>query len=135
MLAQRHSRTVPLTLALSTDVTGDLAASKTARAIRAISTSVHTNVGHALPLPRARGSRSSGLLRLVLRPLALAGLTPPFRAGPAPTRSDIADVAARVEKRMCCWRRRRGLLNERAAEDRSNEARSPRGLRHKDGTY
>ena len=35
---------------------------------------------------------------------------------------DIADVAARVEKRMCRWLRRRGLLDERAAEDRSNEA-------------
>ena len=45
-----------------------------------------------------------------------------FREGPAPTRADIADVAARVEKRMCRWLRRRGLLDERAAEDRSNEA-------------
>ncbi len=32
-----------------------------------------------------------------------------FRKGPAPTRADIADVAARVEKRMCRWLRRRGL--------------------------
>ena len=45
-----------------------------------------------------------------------------FRDGPAPTRADIADVAARVEKRMRRWLRRRGLLDERAAEDRSNEA-------------
>jgi hypothetical protein len=45
-----------------------------------------------------------------------------FREGPAPTRGDIADVAARVEKRMRRWLRRRGLLDERAAEDRSNEA-------------
>jgi hypothetical protein len=45
-----------------------------------------------------------------------------FREGPAPTRADIADVAARVEKRMRRWLRRRGLLDERAAEDRSNEA-------------
>ena len=44
------------------------------------------------------------------------------REGPAPTRADIADVAARVEKRMRRWLRRRGLLDERAAEDRSNEA-------------
>ena len=45
-----------------------------------------------------------------------------FREGPAPARVDIADVAARVEKRMRRWLRRRGLLDERAAEDRSNEA-------------
>src|SRR4051794_25191412 len=45
-----------------------------------------------------------------------------FREGPAPTRADIAAVAARVEKRMRRWLRRRGLLDERAAEDRSNEA-------------
>ena len=45
-----------------------------------------------------------------------------FREGPAPTRGDIADVAARVEKRTRRWLRRRGLLDERAAEDRSNEA-------------
>ena len=45
-----------------------------------------------------------------------------FREGPSPTRADIAAVAARVEKRMCRWLRRRGLLDERAAEDRSNEA-------------
>ena len=45
-----------------------------------------------------------------------------FREGPAPTRADIADVAARVEKRTRRWLRRRGLLDERAAEDRSNEA-------------
>ena len=45
-----------------------------------------------------------------------------FREGPAPTRADIADVAARVEKHTRRWLRRRGLLDERAAEDRSNEA-------------
>ena len=45
-----------------------------------------------------------------------------FRQGPAPTRADIAAVAARVEKRMTRWLRRRGLVDERAAEDRSNEA-------------
>jgi hypothetical protein len=45
-----------------------------------------------------------------------------FREGPAPTRADIADVAARVEKRMRRWLRRRGLLDERVAEDCSNEA-------------
>jgi hypothetical protein len=45
-----------------------------------------------------------------------------FREGPAPTRAEIASVAARVEKRMRRWLRRGGLLDERAEEDRSNEA-------------
>ena len=45
-----------------------------------------------------------------------------FREGPAPTRAEIASVAARVEKRMRRWLRRRGLLDERAEEALSNEA-------------
>jgi hypothetical protein len=45
-----------------------------------------------------------------------------FREDPAPPRADIADVAARVEKRMGRWLRRRGLLDEQREEDRSNEA-------------
>jgi hypothetical protein len=45
-----------------------------------------------------------------------------FREGPAPTRIDIASVAARVEKRMRRWLRRRGFLDEQREEDRSNEA-------------
>ncbi len=45
-----------------------------------------------------------------------------FEEGPAPSRDDIAAVAARVEKRMTRWLRRRGLVDERAAEERSNEA-------------
>jgi hypothetical protein len=45
-----------------------------------------------------------------------------FREGAAPTRADIAAVAARVEKRMRRWLCRRGLLDEQRKEDRSNEA-------------
>jgi hypothetical protein len=45
-----------------------------------------------------------------------------FHDGPAPSREDIAAVAARVEKRMTRWLRRRGLIDERPAEERSNEA-------------
>ena len=45
-----------------------------------------------------------------------------FREGPAPTRAEIASVAARVEKRMRRWLCRRGLLDQRAEEDFSNEA-------------
>ncbi len=45
-----------------------------------------------------------------------------FREGPAPTRGEIASVAARVEKRMRRWLRRRDLLDGRPEEDRSSEA-------------
>lgn len=45
-----------------------------------------------------------------------------FREGPAPRRAGIPAVAARVEKRRHRWLRRRSLLDERAAEERSNEA-------------
>jgi hypothetical protein len=45
-----------------------------------------------------------------------------FHEGPAPSRDDIAAVAARVATRMTRWLRRRGLLDERPAEERSNEA-------------
>lgn len=45
-----------------------------------------------------------------------------FHEGRAPSTIDVAAVAGRVEKRMRRWLRRRGLLDERPAEDRSNEA-------------
>lgn len=45
-----------------------------------------------------------------------------FRQGPAPTRADLVAVAAPIEKRMRRWMRRCGLVDERVAEDRSNEA-------------
>jgi hypothetical protein len=45
-----------------------------------------------------------------------------FHEGRVPSTIDVASVAARVEKRMRRWLRRRGLLDEVAAEDRSNEA-------------
>lgn len=45
-----------------------------------------------------------------------------FHAGRAPSREEIADVAGRVAKRMTKWLRRRKLLDERPAEERSNEA-------------
>ncbi len=47
-----------------------------------------------------------------------------FQEGRAPSREEIAVIAARVEKRMTRWLRRRDLVDERAAEDRSNEAPS-----------
>jgi hypothetical protein len=51
-----------------------------------------------------------------------------FREGPAPSRHDIADVAARVEARMVRWLGRRGLIDERPAEEQSNEAPEPSPL-------
>jgi hypothetical protein len=51
-----------------------------------------------------------------------------FHEGPAPSRLEIAAVAERVEERMTRWLRRRGFLDERPAEDRSNEADDPTPL-------
>jgi Putative transposase len=45
-----------------------------------------------------------------------------FFETPAPSRLDVGAVAERVEKRMTRWLRRRGLLDARPAEERSNEA-------------
>jgi hypothetical protein len=45
-----------------------------------------------------------------------------FHEGPAPSGEEIAAIAARVAKRMARWMRRRQLLDERPAEERSNEA-------------
>jgi hypothetical protein len=45
-----------------------------------------------------------------------------FHEGPAPSRDDIAAVAARVDKRMMRWLRRRKLVDDRPSEERSNEA-------------
>jgi len=47
-----------------------------------------------------------------------------FQEGRAPSRGEIAVIAARVEKRMTRCLRRRDLVDERPAEDRSNEAPS-----------
>ncbi|XYI02242.1 transposase [Sorangium sp. So ce1128] len=43
-----------------------------------------------------------------------------FHQGPAPSRDDIAAVAARVEMRMMRWLRRRKLVDDRPSEERSN---------------
>jgi hypothetical protein len=45
-----------------------------------------------------------------------------FHAGRAPSREEIAEVAGRVAKRMTKWLCRRKLVDERPAEERSNEA-------------
>jgi hypothetical protein len=51
-----------------------------------------------------------------------------FHEGPAPSRGGIVAVAERIEKRMTRWLKRRGLVDERPAEDRSNEAHEPTPL-------
>jgi hypothetical protein len=45
-----------------------------------------------------------------------------FHEGRARSMLDVAAVAGRVDKRMLRWLWRRGLIDERAAEERSNEA-------------
>ena len=45
-----------------------------------------------------------------------------FHEGPAPSGEELAAVAARVAERMLRWICRRKLLDERRAEERSNEA-------------
>src|SRR5437773_1711393 len=45
-----------------------------------------------------------------------------FHQGPAPSRDEIAAAVARVAERMHRWMRRRKLLDDRPAEERSNEA-------------
>jgi hypothetical protein len=45
-----------------------------------------------------------------------------FHEGPAPSGEELAAFAARVAERMLRWMRRRKLLDERRAEERSNEA-------------
>ncbi|HEX5138832.1 MAG TPA: transposase [Planctomycetota bacterium] len=51
-----------------------------------------------------------------------------FHEGPAPSREDIASVAARVGKRMTRWLRRRGLVDDRPIEDRGSESLEPSPL-------
>jgi hypothetical protein len=45
-----------------------------------------------------------------------------FHERRAPSMLDVAAVAGRVDKRMRRWLRRHGLIDERAAQERSNEA-------------
>jgi hypothetical protein len=45
-----------------------------------------------------------------------------FHDRSAPSMLDVAAVAGRVEKRMLRWLRRHGLIDERAAQERSNQA-------------
>jgi hypothetical protein len=56
------------------------------------------------------------------------GETVTFHEGPAPSRQDIAEVAARVERRVTRWLRRRRLVDERPVEERSNEPPEPSPL-------
>jgi hypothetical protein len=51
-----------------------------------------------------------------------------FHEAPPPSADDVAEVARRVRDRAVRWLRRRGYLDERATEDRSNEAAEPSAL-------
>jgi hypothetical protein len=51
-----------------------------------------------------------------------------FHEAPAPTQQDVALVAKRGRDRTVRWLRRHGYLDERAAEERSNETAKPSAL-------
>jgi hypothetical protein len=51
-----------------------------------------------------------------------------FRPAPAPTREELGTILRRVERRAQAWLKRRGLLDERRHEERSNEAPVPAAL-------
>ncbi|WP_437908614.1 hypothetical protein WME95_12560 [Sorangium sp. So ce327] len=44
-----------------------------------------------------------------------------FHDAPPPSKDDVSEVARRVRERALLWLRRRGYLDERAAEERSDE--------------
>ncbi|WP_437331110.1 transposase [Sorangium sp. So ce381] len=51
-----------------------------------------------------------------------------FQDAPPPSKDDASEVARRVRERALLWLRRRGYLDERAAEERSNETIEPPAL-------
>jgi hypothetical protein len=51
-----------------------------------------------------------------------------FRPAPAPTRDELENIIRLVEHRVRAWLKRRGLLDERPLEERSNEAPVPAAL-------
>jgi hypothetical protein len=51
-----------------------------------------------------------------------------FHAAPPPTHVDLEAIVRRVRDRALVWLRRRGLLDERPLEERSNEAPEPAAL-------
>jgi hypothetical protein len=48
-----------------------------------------------------------------------------FRAAPPPTLAELETIVLRVRDRALSWLRRRGLIDERPLEERSNEAPEP----------
>jgi hypothetical protein len=48
-----------------------------------------------------------------------------FHEAPAPSKDDVSEVAKRVRERAVRWLRRHGYVDERAAEERSNETPEP----------
>ncbi|WP_437539862.1 transposase [Sorangium sp. So ce726] len=51
-----------------------------------------------------------------------------FHDAPPPPKDDVSEVARRVRERALLWLRRRGYIDERAAEERSNETIEPSAL-------
>ena len=51
-----------------------------------------------------------------------------FHATPPPTLGELGAIVHRVRDRALAWLRRRGLLDERSLEERSNEAPEPAAL-------
>jgi hypothetical protein len=51
-----------------------------------------------------------------------------FHDAPPPSKDDVGEVARRVRDRALLWLRRRAYLDERAAEERSNETVVPSAL-------
>jgi hypothetical protein len=51
-----------------------------------------------------------------------------FHEAPPSSKDDVAEVAQRVRDRAVRWLRRKGYLDERAAEERGNEAAEPSAL-------
>ena len=51
-----------------------------------------------------------------------------FHEAPPPSKDDVAEVARRVRDRAVRWLRRQGHIDERAAEERSNETIEPSAI-------
>jgi hypothetical protein len=51
-----------------------------------------------------------------------------FHEAPPPSKENVGEVARRVRDRALRWLRRRGYLDERAAEERSNETATPSAI-------
>ncbi|XYI00082.1 hypothetical protein ACMHYB_10165 [Sorangium sp. So ce1128] len=51
-----------------------------------------------------------------------------YHEAPAPSKDDVGEVVRRVRDRALRWLRRKGYIDERVAEDRSNETPEPSAI-------